>query len=334
MGKRLNFIDNTRGFAIFLVVLGHCIPGEGNFKLWIFSFHMPLFFIISGYLLGIKEEKGLDIKELVQNRMKTLILPYFIFSLCIATFYLLLSLLSKELLISEIQGYFIRIITFQGMESLWFLPCLFLAEIILSYMILKFKKSYIIILVTISFISAIVGVDINNKIIRVILRACVAVMFALYGYLIYKYKYRIKDSSIFIILMIITSIIFSKYNGFVGLGSFELNNIFLYFLFGIIGSTGVLFLIKKFDNKEIKILKLYGINSIVILCTHNILLEIIRLLDYKISGNILLNMDMLGSIILSIIIMILEIPIIIMCNRYLYFLFGKSKINNINKKAI
>ena len=116
-------------------------------------------------------------------------------------------------------------------------------------------------------------------------------MFALYGYLIYKYKYRIKDSSIFIILMIITSIIFSKYNGFVGLGSFELNNIFLYFLFGIIGSTGVLFLIKKFDNKEIKILKLYGINSIVILCTHNILLEIIRLLDYKISGNILLNMD-------------------------------------------
>lgn len=46
---RLDYIDVTRGIGIILVVLGHLNPGEGVER-WIYSFHMPLFFVISGLL--------------------------------------------------------------------------------------------------------------------------------------------------------------------------------------------------------------------------------------------------------------------------------------------
>lgn len=41
--NRIEWIDMVKGVGIFLVVIGHAgnIP---NVKIWIYSFHMPLFF--------------------------------------------------------------------------------------------------------------------------------------------------------------------------------------------------------------------------------------------------------------------------------------------------
>lgn len=55
MNKRFDFIDGVKFFAMFLCVLGHMIqngsyhPGtedwtEDNLFLFVYSFHMPLFF--------------------------------------------------------------------------------------------------------------------------------------------------------------------------------------------------------------------------------------------------------------------------------------------------
>lgn len=47
--QRIKWIDLTKGVAIFLMVCGHTgIPSL--ISNWIWSFHMPLFFIISGML--------------------------------------------------------------------------------------------------------------------------------------------------------------------------------------------------------------------------------------------------------------------------------------------
>ncbi len=45
--KRLMWLDAARGIGILLVLLGHTSPSFGKF---IYGFHMPLFFIISGFL--------------------------------------------------------------------------------------------------------------------------------------------------------------------------------------------------------------------------------------------------------------------------------------------
>lgn len=47
--KRLDYIDYTKGFGILLVILGHIYDTSNPIKIWLYSFHMPLFFIISGF---------------------------------------------------------------------------------------------------------------------------------------------------------------------------------------------------------------------------------------------------------------------------------------------
>ena len=60
--NRERWLDGLKGFAILLVILGHVLSGYldagtfpeayGSFypvRTWIYSFHMPLFFLLSGF---------------------------------------------------------------------------------------------------------------------------------------------------------------------------------------------------------------------------------------------------------------------------------------------
>ena len=75
-------VDALRGFAILLVVLGHSISNAENLMLasgynleyyvsnFLYTFHMPLFFLVSGYVLFSKRIK-------VRDRAIRLMLPFF-----------------------------------------------------------------------------------------------------------------------------------------------------------------------------------------------------------------------------------------------------------------
>lgn len=54
--KRIQYLDIARGIAILLMIIGHCIYDRSTiaFKM-IYSFHMPLFVIMSGYFFREKE---------------------------------------------------------------------------------------------------------------------------------------------------------------------------------------------------------------------------------------------------------------------------------------
>lgn len=43
--ERLVFIDNAKGIGIILMILGHIPNMPEFFHSWIYSFHMPLFFL-------------------------------------------------------------------------------------------------------------------------------------------------------------------------------------------------------------------------------------------------------------------------------------------------
>lgn len=61
-GKQVNriyYVDVAKGIAIFCMVLGHTYSegnGESILK-WIYSFHMPLFFLTTGILYNLKNKK-------------------------------------------------------------------------------------------------------------------------------------------------------------------------------------------------------------------------------------------------------------------------------------
>lgn len=53
--NRIAWVDIAKGIGIVLVLIGH-ISQNKNLHYFIYSFHMPLFFIISGYLYSEKEQ--------------------------------------------------------------------------------------------------------------------------------------------------------------------------------------------------------------------------------------------------------------------------------------
>lgn len=76
--NRLNWIDWAKAMAITFVVFGHIPEERGSFFLnYIVTFHMPLFFFISGYLTK-KEDFNINT---IKKYTHTLIVPYFIYNI-------------------------------------------------------------------------------------------------------------------------------------------------------------------------------------------------------------------------------------------------------------
>lgn len=78
--NRNDFIDIIKGILMILVIIGHFsfFEYEARTLTLIYSFHMPAFFIIAGFLSHITEKN--TIKEIIQKRFKSTIIPYYIFS--------------------------------------------------------------------------------------------------------------------------------------------------------------------------------------------------------------------------------------------------------------
>lgn len=127
-------MDFAKGIAILAVIAGHVFyPPELAGKI-IYSFHMPLFFLISGYFI-----KRFEIRKSTIRSAKQLLIPY-----AIATF---VEMIAEILTAGGINGFkmvkvlFLDMIgamckpspmlpLFNGTWVLWFLPCLFLARIV------------------------------------------------------------------------------------------------------------------------------------------------------------------------------------------------------------
>ena len=56
--KRIEYLDIARGIGIFLVVLGHCYSLPEWMWHLIYSVHMPLFFVLSGYVFKPAQSGG------------------------------------------------------------------------------------------------------------------------------------------------------------------------------------------------------------------------------------------------------------------------------------
>ena len=84
--KRNSYLDFVRGIAIYCVLWGHCIQygmvNGGNFFenpifKFIYSFHMPMFMLISGYLF-YDSAKTKNISKLLVTRLWSLGIPLFV----------------------------------------------------------------------------------------------------------------------------------------------------------------------------------------------------------------------------------------------------------------
>lgn len=74
---RLQYIDIAKGIAMICIILGHL--GNASINRIVFTFHVPIFFFITGYFTNKKR----DLNGFIKNKARTLLVPYIISSIVI-----------------------------------------------------------------------------------------------------------------------------------------------------------------------------------------------------------------------------------------------------------
>lgn len=74
--NRIVYIDSCKLICIILMIWAHCWCGYSHINRYIYLFHMPLFFYVSGMFI-----KGLDLNDAISKYAKRLLIPYAITSI-------------------------------------------------------------------------------------------------------------------------------------------------------------------------------------------------------------------------------------------------------------
>ena len=133
---RIGYIDVAKFFFIVAIVLGHAL-NDGVLRMYVFSFHVPAFFFISGYT-----SKGIDRKfsEYLIKRVKGILIPYFAFSILSILAFAIISkvipTVSQVIDCDIINNLKVMIYgnskpdVMKYNSPLWFLPCMFCVSLI------------------------------------------------------------------------------------------------------------------------------------------------------------------------------------------------------------
>ena len=133
-GNRSKELDIIKAVGIFLMIFDHV--GWGDLAhTYIQSFHMPLFFIVSGYLWRPDQST----KRIAQKRFKTILIPYFSFSIVYFLILMIASLagLTGRSVILALRAIVLFPTDMQNMPyapALWFLPCFYLCNLIYAFL--------------------------------------------------------------------------------------------------------------------------------------------------------------------------------------------------------
>ena len=316
MNRRVGWIDNMKAIGIILVLIGH---NESSITQFIYSFHMPLFFFISGLLFVYDEE--IKITTYIRKKFKSLMIPYFKISGVLFVIWYILKGRNKDAL--TIFKNFFGIFYSQGGHEymnwgvpMWFIPCLFLVSIMI-FIILRYTKKYYI---QILFASSLIGYGLGSLRLylagngQVMLRMpwsidimFIGIVFFTVGYKI-KFKVnKVKNRKINIIfssILFLSVMIISRINGRIDIYTLNYKNYFLFFIAAGLGVLATIYIAKYTCNS--KILSKIGSNTIYLLAFHiNILSFIKQILNIFIK-----DMGRVDEIVRIDFIAIIVIPII------------------------
>lgn len=282
--SRLSYIDCIRGAAIVAVVLGHTSQGDNFLRNWLYSFHLPVFFILSGILLEkFPSWEAKPVLDIVKKKAASLLYPYFMFSIIVLLYYIAAGKYAMAVVSV------LRTIGMEGESALWFLPALLLAE---SFFFLFYKRkgNKLLIMIFLCVVTSCNGylcnMDIPIKeywavqfffsLLNLLNRALIGTIFIMMGYMGHKIirtklhninKYAINITGI---LLLFINLFVSQYNPGVDLHFSKLNNPLLFYFNAVSGSL-FLIIFMKYIVKKNRALEYLGRNSLIIMATHTTL---------------------------------------------------------------
>lgn len=130
---RIMWIDIMRGLLMFLVIFGH-ISDDREPLIYIYSFHMPAYFFLTGITMAFKKDQSIG--SFVADKFFGLMVPYYLLNLYVSPMREWLEQIGEansqsftDLLIGVLysnadSGYKM------ASNTLWFIPCLFLSSVL------------------------------------------------------------------------------------------------------------------------------------------------------------------------------------------------------------
>ena len=340
--KRMDWVDMAKGLAMILVMFGHA-PISLRIQAVIYTFHVPLFFFMSGYLFS--NVKYNNFTAFLKKRIITIGIPYFCFSFIEYIYFFVANNKENVSPLTSFIGTLIPLRYNNGTlhnGTLWFIACLFMCEMIF-FLIVKYTKNDKRKIITCLVISAIIG-GIYNRYIGKPLPwsidvAFIAVVFYGIGYLIKGIESKvsklvnIKYLVIFLIVNVIIGHLNIRYmNARVDMSASEYGNFIFFYVAAISGIMASLIFCRLLP--KLKTLMYVGKNSIIFFAFHQMII-------YPIIDKLIAHISFFASqksyiislngIIHVCVTLIVMIPIIYVINNYMPFILGKGFSKKVTK---
>lgn len=163
MNKRIEWVDIAKAIAMFCVVIGHSCGRNTLVWNWVYSFHMPMFFILGGYTIK-RPNTFFELLKGVKLKVRRLLIPVILIEmvriLCTRIFN---GVAIKGQLIEELQ----KLIWASGATNLdnsilplggcWFLIAMFYGKILFEFFLLVFERHALLPSLLLGMIGAALG---------------------------------------------------------------------------------------------------------------------------------------------------------------------------------
>lgn len=279
--SRIEWIDLIRGISILLMVYAH-LAIDKRVRTIIFSFHMPIFFVLSGYLFKYKK-----FNVFIKSKVHSLIVPYLLtslFSIIISMWkvgfynkFHLTNVLNMgfERAVATLLGISFSSTIFKNVFSvgpIWFILALFWSNIIFWIINKITKKEYIRFIGI--FVISCVGVYVGKKIAFLphsfdVSLASVGFIYS--GFLLKRYDLLEKISKPVPIVLLITIWLFGIWFGGIELATRNYPLGIISILASISGSIVIMCIFRQCATSQhlvYKALQTLGKYSLIVLCIH------------------------------------------------------------------
>ncbi|PSU27815.1 acyltransferase [Photobacterium phosphoreum] len=274
MSKHLNWVDYAKGLGIILVVYGHITEGIYNAGMamdsglytaidtMIYSFHMPLFFFLSGlFFTSSFQKRGL--KNTIINKVDTIFYPFVIWSIL------------QGIIEATLSKYTNGHVTYTQVFSLlwepraqfWFLYALFFTFVIACLLFMKNRSTKQMALVA-GFFSLVYIFQSHLPQVHIFTMGYAHIAFFFIGVLVIQLDCINKLNNIKAFIAILALFIVSEYWFAVIEGFSRLDRGFCSFIIASIGITFIVTLSMQLSKLNIRLLAYIGESSLYIYLLH------------------------------------------------------------------
>lgn len=337
--ERTQWIDSAKGIGILLIFFGHVYSTvtPSALYVYIYAFHVPLFFFISG--LTLRPAAG-PLGGVVQKKLRTLIVPYLWYAFLGYLFYVAGYMLAQRQglqvpqfdygLWKPLAGIFIgtigegRIIN----GPVWFVLALFWT-FVLGYLINTYIRSPAGQWAAIALLTGL-GLALGDRV--TLPFSGVAALSAL---IFFQVGYRFQTGRVlqalgqttrwWLLASFLVISLFSQVNGFVGFGEGIVGNPLWFLLFAFSGTLMVVLLVNVADP-WCGWLAFVGRYSLSIMLIHMLIIKSVKVVMSGVLGTSIQVIDNdvgLGLVVLGASALCL-VPAVFVMERYLPFTLGKS----------